>query len=157
MIMTDTKKLYFILFVSVALNIFIIGYVVRDFAHKPEWPQSTTPIPQGVFKSLPDQNQGALADSIKKQQQEITKNHHEILKLRLEIARILSQDPLDQHQLAFLFEKMSQLSNRNMTLAQQGLYQTLIQLPKTQRLKIAKALAESAQKSQRAISNNKSS
>lgn len=153
--MTDNKRLYFSLFVSVALNIFIIGYIAGDFIHKPEWPQSTAPIPQAVFENLPDQNQTALADLIKKQQQEIAFNHQKILKLRLEIAKILEQDQLDQRQLALLFEKMSQLSNRNMTLAQQGLYQTLIQLPKTQRLKIAKALAKSVQQSQRYTASNK--
>lgn len=147
--MAGTKKLYFILLVSIALNIFIIGYIAGDFIHKPEWPQNSVLIPQGVFKSLPEQNQKALAEAIKKQQQEIAANHNEILRLRLEIARTLAEDPLDQRQLSALFEKMSQLSNRNMTLAQQGLYQTLVQLPKAQRLKIAKALADSAQKSQR--------
>lgn len=145
--MTPAKWLYLILFLSVASNIFVIGYFM---GHQP--PQITTepataPMAQdmkGMYKVLPEENKKKLSQFMKEQQQEIGINQNQIRQVRLQIAQVLAAEPLNEKLLAELFEQTYQLSIKNFALAQKTLFQIMIKLPPQERAKVAKALAASA-------------
>lgn len=147
--MNQAKWLYAVLIASVASNIFVVGY----FMGRPQVPAaieaapSGTPITQdmkGMYKALPEENKKKLAEYIKQQQQEIGINQNQIRQIRLQIAQVLMQEPLNEKLLGDLFEQTYQLSIKNYSLSQKTTFQIILHLPQTERLKIAKALAASA-------------
>ncbi|MGE3319232.1 MAG: periplasmic heavy metal sensor [Candidatus Berkiella sp.] len=146
--MNHSKWLYLILIASVATNIFVVGY----FMGKPQVPAAieaapTAPITQdmkGMYKALPEENKKKLAEYIRQQQQEIGINQNQIRQIRLQIAQVLIQEPLNEKLLGDLFEQTFQLSIKNYSLSQKTTFQIMLHLPQPERIKIAKALAASA-------------
>ncbi len=145
--MNKSKWLYLILILSVASNIFVIGYFM---GHKPSIAiesASTAPITQdmkGMYKALPEENKKKLGEFVKQQQQEIMINQNQIRQIRLQIAQVLMQEPLNEKLLGELFEQSFQLSIKNLSLSQKTTFQLMLKLPQAERAKIAKALAASA-------------
>lgn len=151
--MNQTKWLYLILILSVASNIFVIGYFM---GHKPSVsiePTTAAPAPitqdmKGMYKALPEENQKKLSEFMKQQQQEIMINQNQIRQIRLQIAQVLMQEPLNEKILSDLFEQSYQLSIKNFNLSQKTIFQIMLKLPQAERVKIAKALAASALRKQ---------
>lgn len=147
--MNQAKWLYTILILSVATNIFVVGYFM---GHKPQSPMteaaSAAPLAQqdmkGIYQALPEENKKKLADYIKQRQQEIIINQNQIRQIRLQIAQVLVQEPLNEKLLGDLFEQTYELSIKNYNLAQRTTFQIMIKLPKAEREKVAKALAAQA-------------
>lgn len=140
-----TKWLISILVISLALNVFVFGYFIGKTPAQITIGQATTPIMQepeikSAFKSLPAENRQLILELKKKEQEEIVVNLAQIRQLRLQMSAVIQQEPLDQQKLTELFEKIYQLSCKNESLAQQGIYQTIILLPQSERVKIAKLL-----------------
>lgn len=145
--MTQAKWLYLILFLSVASNIFVIGYFMGHQPQNVPEPASNAPVTQdmkGMYKVLPEENKKKLSQFMKEQQQAIAINQNQIRQVRLQIAQVLAQDPLNEKLLSELFEQTYQLSIKNFALAQKSLFQIMIKLPPAERVKVAKALAASA-------------
>jgi uncharacterized membrane protein len=147
----SVKWLYSFLFLSIGINIFVIGYLLGNLPPaKNDIIANTVPMPKemkGAFNTLSEENRKKVGELIQNQKQEMITNHDTIRQLRMQIAQVLIQEPLDQQKLASLFEKMSELSSRNIELAQQTIYQTLLFLPQSERIKVAKAMAAMSQKS----------
>lgn len=147
--MNQAKWLYAILILSVASNIFIIGYFM---GHKPQSSvvdtAHTAPLSQhemkGIYQALPEENKKKMAEYIKQRQQEIVVNQNQIRQIRLQIAQVLVQEPLNEKLLGDLFEQTYELSIKNYNLAQRITFQIMIKLPKAEREKVAKALAAQA-------------
>jgi uncharacterized membrane protein len=145
--MNKAKWLYLILTLSVASNIFVIGYFM---GHKPSVaiePTSAAPITQdmkGMYKALPEENKKQLGEFVKQQQQEIMINQNQLRQIRLQIAQVLMQEPLNEKLLGDLFEQSYQLAIKNLSLSQKTTFQLMLKLPQAERAKIAKALAASA-------------
>ncbi|MFI4936938.1 MAG: periplasmic heavy metal sensor [Candidatus Berkiellales bacterium] len=140
-----SKWLYTALFISVALNVFSLSYYLSSRSSLTPQSISNLTIPEmkNIFKSIPIENREQMRELLKSHQREIIVNREQIRVLRLQMALLLEQDPLDQKKLTELFEKIYQLSIKNTALAQQTIYQTLIQLPLNERLKLAKAIESS--------------
>ncbi len=108
--MNQAKWLYAILILSVATNIFVVGYFM---GLKPQSPMaevaSGAPLAQqdmkGIYQALPEENKKKLADFIKQRQQEIMVNQNQIRQIRLQIAQVLVQEPLNEKLLGDLFEQ----------------------------------------------------
>lgn len=141
----SSKWIYIGLFISLALNIFIIGYFFGNFPNKSKLDSlSTIPMTQemkDLTKYLPAEDRKQMNALIIKQQKEIIANQEAIRQVRIKIGQLLQQEPLDKQQLGVLFEKLYELSSVNIGLAQQTIYQTLIQLPLAERIKVGKVLA----------------
>src|SRR5690349_17869591 len=136
--MNSSKWLAVLLFFSIAINIFIIGYFSGNTLHKTEqgFTSSLDQDMKGVFKNLPLENRKQLVETVKQQQLTILANQQKMRDLRLEIAKELVQDPLNKQKLGDLFEKMAEYSSQNVTLAQQSIFQTFTQLSIQDRMKV---------------------
>lgn len=147
--MNQAKWLYVFLALSVASNIFVIGYFA---GHKPQNPLIAEPVPtppltqdmKGMYKALPEENKQKLKEFMKQQQQEIMINQNQIRQIRLQIAQVLAQEPLNEKLLSDLFEQTHDLTIKNFNLSQKTTFQIILLLPQAERMKIAKALAASA-------------
>lgn len=136
-----SKWLIALLVLSIAINLAIIGYFIGfKPSHEDE---SSAAIPQEInslYQTVPSENRKELVAMLKQRQQEIVFNQRQIILLRLEIAQMIQQDSFDKKRLAELFDRMSELSSKNVTLGQNTLYQSILVLPLAERTKIAKAL-----------------
>ncbi|HRE32944.1 MAG TPA: periplasmic heavy metal sensor [Candidatus Berkiella sp.] len=145
--MNQNKWLILVLCLSVASNIFIVGYFIGHQPQAAVEPVNTAALTQemkGIYKTLPEENQKKLSDFMKEQQQEIIINQNQIRQIRLQIAQVLAQEPLNEKLLGNLFEQTYQLSIKNFALAQKTTFQIMLKLPQQERIKVAKALAASA-------------
>lgn len=141
-----SKWLIAFLFISLAVNIFIVGYFIGHTPNKSDQVVSSAlgNEMKGIFKDIPLENRKQLGDMIKQQQLQILANQQKMKDLRLAMANVLVQEPLDKPKLGLLFEKMAEYSSQNVALSQQTLFQTFIQLSLADRIKVAKVLAASA-------------
>lgn len=143
------KWLVTLFFISMAINLFVVGYFIGTRPNVSQPPLTTslsTHDISGVFKNLTPENLAQIKTLMKKQQEEMIANQAQIIQIRLQIAQVLMQESLNQQLLSNLFEKTNQLTSRNISLAQQTLYQTLLQLPTNERIKIGRAMANTTQK-----------
>jgi|GEM_PF-5402337 len=142
--MNQSKWLFIILIASVASNIFIVGYFLGHTPKAQVEVEPITPEMKGMYKALPDKNKKKIGEFMKQQQQEMVINQNQIRQVRLQIAQVIIQEPLNEKLLGDLFEQTYQLSIKNFSLSQKTMFQILLQLPQAERVKIAKALAASA-------------
>lgn len=131
-----SRWLYLCLAISLAINLVGIGYLIGIAPTKSE----VSPIP------ITQEMKGPYNELMKSQGQQITINQEQLRIIRLQMAQTLQQEPLNQKQLAALFDEMVRLSSKNIELSQQVIYQTMIRLPLSERIKIAKALTQQGQK-----------
>jgi uncharacterized membrane protein len=139
----SSKWLIAFLVISIAINLIIIGYFIGFKPSNEDEQSSAAAIPQeinSIYQTVPSENRKELVNLLKQRQQEIVFNQRQIILLRLEIAQMIQQESFDKKRLAELFDRMSELSSKNVTLGQNTLYQSILVLPLAERTKIAKAL-----------------
>lgn len=133
-----------LLFISLLLNMGIVGFVIKSNFTK-DTNNTSAVLPSdmsNVFNQIPSENRKQFIDTLKDRQQQITYNERQIMLIRLEIAQLIQKEKYDQKRLSELFESMTELRGKNVELNQQTLYQTILVLPLAERIKIAKALSK---------------
>lgn len=137
-----SKWLIVLLILSIAINLIIFGYFI-GFKPSADETQQAGEMPQeinNIYQTVPSENRKELVSLLKQRKQEIVFNQRQIILIRLEIAQMIQQENFDKKRLAELFDRMSELTSKNVTLNQNTLYQSILVLPQAERTKIAKAL-----------------
>ncbi|MGD9591808.1 MAG: hypothetical protein AB7V32_04725 [Candidatus Berkiella sp.] len=141
-----SKSIIVILFLSIATNLVIFGYL---FGYKPNSDKTSIEkismpeeLDNNIYSKIPDETRKEFIDKFKKRQQEVLFNKREILLIQLEIANLIQKDKVDEKQLSLLFERLTALRTKNIMLSQQTLFQTIMILPLAERVKIAKGLMQ---------------
>lgn len=128
------------LILSLALNLVAVFFFVNNIANKPESTSiftSLAPELKEAFKKLPQEKREEMILNLRNSREKIIENQQKIRALRTTLANALYEDPINQENITMLQHQIQNLTNENTNIVQESILQTLINLPKEEREKIA--------------------
>lgn len=145
--MKQKNVIYFILFASIATNIFIGGYLIGHNAHsfykkKPHHDM----VFKGMIKELPSDSKRALGTIIKKSKSESRENRKQIYKERQRLLVLMSEPTLQADQIKETLDSIENLSVNNLKIAQNVLYEVITNASFEDRLKMVDAIKKRKQR-----------
>jgi len=141
--MKFSSSLKVIFFLSLAANVFLVGYLIGDrskgfMKHSMHGRYMMKEMMQGLSPESRAKVKPILRDS----KHTLKSNMKQIHSHRQKIAEILVQEPLDTQMLKAQFDSIQHLSGTNIAQSQQAMYQALITLSLSERQAVAEHLKQ---------------
>lgn len=145
--MKQKNIIYFILFVSIAANIFIGGYLIGHNAQS-LYKKNThhDMVFKGMIKELPSDSKRTLGTIIKKSKSESRQNRIQIYKERQKLLELMSEPTLQEEQVKKSLDLIENLSVNNLKIAQNVLYEVITNASFEDRLKMVDAIKNRKQR-----------
>lgn len=138
-----STSLKVILFVSLAANVFLIGYLIGESSHGfKRHSMHERHMMRAMLKDLSPETKQKVEPLLKTSKETFKNNKKQIRKHRQEIANLLMQESLDKEQLQSHFTAIQKLANEKISTSQQMMYEAILHLSPQER----KAIAEHLQK-----------
>ena len=124
-------SLKIIFFLSIVLNVFLIGYVIGGKKTFPFHRPMHEPIFFEALKDLPKESKKRLKN-----------NREKMKKERQEIAALLKKEPIDEAKIKAHLQVIQKIANENLSISQDSLLDALLAATPEERKQIAENLSK---------------
>ncbi|MGE4348288.1 MAG: periplasmic heavy metal sensor [Candidatus Berkiella sp.] len=135
-------SLKIIFFLSIVLNVFLIGYVIGGKKTFPFHRPMHEPIFFEALKDLPKESKKRLKQSFHESREKLKENRAKIKNERQEIAILLVKDPIDEAKIKAHLKAIQKLANESLSISQDSLLDALLAATPEERKQIAENLSK---------------
>ena len=135
-------SLKIIFFLSIVLNVFLIGYVIGGKKTFPFHRPMHEPIFFEALKDLPKESKKRLKQSFHESREKLKNNREKMKKERQEIAALLKKEPIDEAKIKAHLQVIQKIANENLSISQYSLLDALLAATPEERKQIAENLSK---------------